>query len=173
MGCWRYLKHGQGLSGRKTLRRGIVSRTSHSKGNDTYYTTQTSVRTSNPRRIKAVFGPAGATYYYSSAGRQAGCVLKTESATNRQYFVDAQGRKWQACHFPPGHEPAEMKNARQPQPTAPSATRNAPAQRPTGTSNSSLGNSSNTSHSSQRKILIDPKTKRQYYIGSDCRAHWM
>ncbi|KAL2133614.1 hypothetical protein VTI74DRAFT_2016 [Chaetomium olivicolor] len=140
-------------------------------GNDVYYTTQAGHQTSNPRNIKAVVGPPGSTYYYSG-GKQTRCALKSEQGTNRQWFVDAQGKSWHARYFPPGMEPAEKRNrnTRHPQSSASVATRAAPAQRSAGIASPSNG--SNSSPPSQRRLLTDAKSGRQYYVDSAGRTHW-
>ena len=140
-------------------------------GNDIYCTTQAGHRTSNPRNIKAVFGAPGSTYYYSG-GRQMRCTLKSEQRTNQQWFIDAQGEKWHACYFPPGKEPAEMRNGngKHAQSFACLAARATPAWRYGSTLSPSNG--PNTPHASQRRLLTDAKSGRQYYVDSAGRTLW-
>ncbi|KAK4135164.1 hypothetical protein BT67DRAFT_293398 [Trichocladium antarcticum] len=133
------------------------------QGNETYYTTQQGHRTSNPRHIKAVFGPAGSTYYYSG-NKKTACTLSSEKAANmnRLVFVDAQGRKWQAHYKTPGKGPASVGKANQQQSSVslaarPALAQPAPALRAPAHRAPALRPTATASHNPQNKVGHQPR----------------
>lgn len=142
--------------------------------------------TTNPYGILLVFKNSKGEYYLYSRGKRTLCQVQQDKATKRLFIVNDQRQKrnvqlygsgslpkWRAPRAPaPAQQPAQPSGGKTPSAKAPKAPS---SKTPAATTPAAKAPVARQPLQAVQTVqyLTDPKTGRQYYMGSDGKAHWV